>query len=146
MREIKFRGKDENLEWKYGFLFQGVAEENKPYSVILRQERYEYNPMLPKDLPFAFGKDEVFPVYNDSIGQFTGLHDKNGKDIYEGDIVLQQGYNGKKTPMAVRFEHGSFIVGYHEGSSTKRKPMLLNYQCEVIGNIVDNPELINKED
>lgn len=40
--------------------------------------------------------------------------------------------------MVVKFECGAFIVGYHEGSSTKRKPMLLNSKCEVVGNIYDN--------
>lgn len=124
MRKIKFRAKGLiKNKWLYGSL--ALYTDSK--CVILPNEDW------------ADGDE----VDEKTIGQFTGLTDKNGKEIYEGDIVLQQGYHGKKIPMVVKFECGAFIVGYHEGSSTKRRPMLLNSQCEVVGNIFDNPNLIN---
>lgn len=138
-RKIKFRGKSKKTrKWLYGYL-----GESK-FSIL----DYVYTDKVIFDNVLSFNTDNStyvvkdLSVEEDTICQFTGLYDKNGTDIYEGDIVLQQGYHGNKQPMVVKFECGAFIVGYHEGSSTKRRPMLLNSQCEVIGNIFDNPELL----
>lgn len=118
LRKIAFRGKNRyRKEWLYGNLVQY------------------------KDGSFSI---DGVPVETNSVGQFTGMLDKNGKEIYEGDVILQQGYSGKK-PMLVRFEHGAFIVGWHGGSSTATRPMLIQKRCEVLGNIYDNPELISKK-
>lgn len=115
-RKIVFRGKNRyRKEWLYGNLSQYGDG--------------------------SFGIDGV-PVETDSVGQFTGLLDKNGKEIYEGDVILQQGYSGKKA-MLVRFEQGAFIVGWHGGSSTATRPMLIQKRCEVLGNIHDTPSLIS---
>lgn len=123
-REIIFRGKSKSTDiWLYGDL--------------LRNEQGAFAVVPPFKMNMA-NECNLYEVDEGTIGQFTGLYDKAQKPIYEGDIVLQQGYHGKKIPMVVKFECGAFIVGYHEGSSTKRRPMLLNSQCEVIGNIHDN--------
>ena len=124
-REIKFRGKDLiHNKWIYG----GLAEDRHDNAVILPKNNWQKGGCVDKD----------------TIGQFTGLYDKNGKEIYEGDIVLHKTYHGEKS-CVVRFECGAFIVGYHEGSSTKRTPMLINKSCVLIGNIHDNPELIKEQ-
>lgn len=91
----------------------------------------------------AYG--EEFVVNPDTVGQFTGLHDKNGKEIYEGDIIKQIGYSGN-VKAVVQFDKGCFMCGWHHGSSTQRTPRLIQSRCEILGNIHDNLELIKRED
>lgn len=89
-----------------------------------------------------------FAVNPSTVGQFTGLLDKNGKWIFEGDVVLKRTYNGKKA-FPVEFGGGMFYCGFGGGSSTAtHRYTLEDKQIEVIGNIHDNPELleVNKND
>lgn len=127
-REIKFRGKDvDTNQWVYG-------------SLMVYKKHYPTITWVDDIGPVE--KKRTCVVYPDSVGEYTGLRDKNSKEIYEGDIVLQQDYNGKKMPMVVKFGNGAFIVGYHKGSSTRKTPMLVSCKCEVIGNIYENFELL----
>lgn len=128
-RVIKFRGKDfETGEWLYGNLIQRIGR----YPSIMFD--YEHGGKI---------QYSEHTVKQETIGQFTGLKDRIGKDIYEGDIILQQGYSGKRR-MLVKFEQGAFITGKHSGSSTITRPMLIQKRCEIIGNVTDNPELLKK--
>lgn len=77
--------------------------------------------------------------------QYTGLHDKNGKEIYEGDIVKYRDSRGQHIEKVI-FDKGCFYAGMHWGSSTRIAPKLINTRItEVIGNIYDNPELLGGE-
>ena len=69
-----------------------------------------------------------------TVGQYTGLKDKNGNKIFEGDILALR--NG--IPRVVRFEDGAFVL---ENTAI---PMRFANKFEVIGNITDNPELLGK--
>lgn len=126
-RIIKFRSKNIHTgEWLYG----DYHRVGKTHYITKPGD------LLREYAPIEFIVDEK------TIGQFTGLLDKNGKEIYEGDVILQQGYFGKR-PMLVRFKHGAFVTGEHSGSSTAIRPMLIQKRCEVLGNIYDNPSLIS---
>lgn len=128
-REIKFRGKRIDGEgWAVGSYIEAELNNGIAHSIV------------------PYGRFEpVVEVDPGTVGQFTGLKDKNGREVYEDDVVLQQQYGGGKGKMVVRFEKGAFIVGYHQWNMVKTKPMLLNVRCEVIGNIHDNPELLETE-
>lgn len=83
---------------------------------------------------------------NDSLMQFTGLLDRNGKEIYEGDIVewkyLQTWHKNE-----VRWVGGEFVVttsGFKDDLNEPQNLSLVSIlNCEIIGNIYENPELLN---
>lgn len=137
-REILFRGKRvDNGEWVYGFYNRCEAR------LTYTEEHYKNNPRswiqtLEND-GFA---GQLVHVDTNTVGQYTGLTDKNGNKIFEGDIVLKRTYNGKK-PFPVTFDSGMFHCGYGGGSSTATHGYTLDdRQIEIIGNIFDNPELM----
>jgi len=135
MREIKFRAKridnGEMIEGYYGIKGQGTDLE-KHFIMI---SELQINTTLPF---FYFNDIEVIP---ESVGQFTGLTDKNGKEIYEGDILLT---SGKLKSAIVFYEAGFYLECHRYNGDLWYMP--LNYGMlqnkEIIGNIYENPELI----
>jgi hypothetical protein len=113
MREIKFRGKGIRTDkWVYGSLLEDYAGTCQIWE-----------------------KDEINASHNylvdpATVGQYTGLKDKSGKDIYEGDIL---DFEGRSNAVVWdNYNCGFNIVEY--GIHT----------CKIIGNIYDNPELLNQ--
>lgn len=87
---------------------------------------------------------------NDSLMQFTGLLDRNGKDIYEGDVVQEDIRRDKRSKPIMRWsvvvysEKGMFIVECLPKSLRQWNELYKeNDEVEVIGNIYENPELLN---
>lgn len=133
MREILFRGKrEDNGEWVYGYYYTQIithAGNRKSRDHFMRTEqniRYEVDP--------------------DTIGQYTGLQDKNGVKVFEGDII--SAYNGRiKGP--VIFDKRGLAFGVPNGPNEIYQfsmNFLESKDIKVIGNIHDNPELLGGDD
>ena len=134
-REIKFRGFSISCKkWMYGYVWI-VPGVNLHY-------------ILTGKIDVKDCSIEKYAVYPESVGQFTGLKDKNGKEVYKGDIVKEQRRRFKDKYFAVKWNNdiGSYIFEPLDKS-------LKSYPCfnigtvkglEVIGNIYENPELLEE--
>lgn len=147
MREILFRGKLVNGgDWVEGS-YHYSADKSKHY--ILNLERF-LERSYHNGNELAMHSGEVHEVIPETVGQFTGLNDKNGKNIFEGDILLgmEEG-NGETTAWEqVRYKiefnpKSTAFVGVEIGVDNWDIEISdINTYYEIIGNIHDNPELI----
>ena len=129
MREYLFRGKRvDGYGWIEGDLIHDIAERNRPRINI----KYEYSTgtfyhcVAPRVIP-------------ETVGQFTGLTDKNGKKIFEGDILTN--ILGDLFVM-------KFPIPNEDSEDYRGKPLYPTpwRECrEIIGNIYDNPELLGEK-
>ena len=147
-REIKFRGKDIHGEWHYGYLFRGY-DGLESYSLILDGKIFDCDNDMPDKYSVCFCENEVAVVRSDTIGQYTGLTDKNGKEIYEGDILASEGKVIGWVQGGVRGYCYDVIYIDHpqwEKRWSLYGTVVNDYpgKLEVIGNIYDNRELLEK--
>ena len=174
MREIKFRAKRYgDKSWVYGNLYQGT-KEGEQYSIILNDAGYHVAPQDDRNFAIAFFENEVNVVFPNTVGQYTGLKDKNGKEVYEGDILRIEEFKNESGPIEiseeflrvfdledlkgekqreyttpVSWEDGAFVISVNRKGDTDLSAlfgdMRLSFPIfvfEVIGNIYDNPELV----
>ncbi len=138
MREILFKGKRiSNGEWVEGF---AIFADNKAF--ILNNAKVEFDKGFNENR-LNFVLIEVIP---ETVGQYTGKTDKNGKKIFEGDIVVMniKGYN---TICKVAWADNVAQFQLWQTNTIPHTPTALNlgnYDCEIIGNIHDNPELLKE--
>lgn len=123
MREIKFRGYNaKNKEWLYGCY------------LINRGEHF----ICPDGIQPADKTSEDFQIVPETLGQFTGLHDKDGKEIYEGDII----HLGDPTILYDVIWRDCGLMAMQEGTQSFIGLRFWSECITVVGNIHDNPELL----
>ena len=147
MREIKFRGKIKQdtitgkyeFDWFFGDLVR-EADTGKTFIVDLAH----FTKLVTLH-------DVLVEVIPETIGQFTGPKDKNGKEIYEGDIVIFETDKRNKElytkrTLIVKYNDGGFYLFYEDGKEYNyiENEGIRDYieRLEVIGNIYENPELL----
>jgi len=145
MREIKFRGKmADGGRWLYGSLLTWPDGD----TYMLYDKDFATSGTVSKD-----------PVLPETVGQYTGLKDKKGNDIYDGDILFVQFSDGSRSYELVgwnavqsswgcmsRYDYQSICEGFDFAEfknyvlhAYMKKALI----CEVAGNIHDNKELLN---
>lgn len=143
MREILFRGKRvDNGEWIFGDLIRNLIYDGREKEMRIGDIYFEHNGDIHGTA--------VCKVIPETVGQFTGLTDKNGKKIFEGDIVkgdLGLGYGDNE-------KHIAYIEYQEDGMSFCLVEILeedfgkcaeISDDLEVIGNIHDDPELLGEQ-
>ena len=151
MREILFRGKRlQGGEWVEGYFVKSdinKRERESGKATLIFTPDCDTFIMVPEC-------HNSFMVVSDTVGQYTGLKDKNGKRIFEGDIVVfSRGRNLPNSacpPALIKYHQGDcayrrFPLGrcVHRGGGGRLIQPDMMVSCEVFGNIHDNPELLD---
>lgn len=128
-REIKFRAWHKDLKKMF-----------KIGQITLEKGTWNFE---PNDRDFIGMSIPYQPSF--VLMQYTELHDKNGKEIYEGDIVRIIVNNNIEKICRVEFKNGIFGVMFSKNKELTAFPHFCNTTFEVIGNEYDNPELLGGE-
>lgn len=154
MREILFRAKHyRTKQWVYGI----------PFKNPLRGSEDAYYPQIIPEVHGVHSTIDSCSIVEETIGQYTGLTDANGNKIFDGD-VLRFGdknylvfWNGECFQWQMRTRKDRFLFPVYDGQDTGRPvecitlgwvaaeiPIIGTMSTEIVGNIYDNPELIEE--
>jgi uncharacterized phage protein (TIGR01671 family) len=132
MREIEFRGKREDTgDWVYG---RYIGDTLIDQHYIVRENAVGQHTQHYID----WKEPEVFTIDPETVGQYTGLEDKNGVKIFEGDVVRDR---PSGLTSAVYWDEFHAVFCWRNNLT-----IAASGELEVIGNIHDNPERIRKEE
>lgn len=133
-REILFRGvRPDNGEWVYGYLLEAVNCITDKKSTFIVEQDATY---------FGYGEFAgSFEVIPETVGQFTGLVDKNGNKIFEGDIIAKGFDRYEVRWNAEQMRWGTYLNDYELAGFTKFSEPFF----EIIGNIYENKELLEDD-
>lgn len=159
MREILFKAKRADIgEWVEGYYIYHINRTICPFGDSIKPEDEQHVIMQDGFSDWNMPRDTVhFDIIPETLCQYTGLKDKNGKRIWENDIVLlREEIQDYKWKAAAKFGNPNreYNWGWQlvpVGECEMNKDILLWIDmdianCEVIGNIFDNPELIRQTD
>ena len=136
MRKILFRGKTlATGDWEYGAFVKFRASDGNVFDAIMQECNGEHL------------SSEVYSIRSETLGQYTGVNDRDGEEIFEGDIVdcggmigiVEFGMSYDDAKFYIKFDkkHRTYINGLHFWTTHEGEN-----QLKVIGNIWDNPELL----
>jgi uncharacterized phage protein (TIGR01671 family) len=146
MRQIKFRAKGLNDDnWHYGSYVYTDDNKNNPFASGPFKENHHIIQYYPGD--WNLGGWEPIEIDPNTLGQFTSLKDKNGKEIYEGDVIA---FNWRSSDgvditdlLEVRFIRGVFVFLWDGDIDHEANIVSPTHEwATVVGNIHDNPDLI----
>lgn len=148
MREILFRGKTKKGDWVEGFYVCNRYSIGFAKEPAICENHYIYTKRIDSEKWFKTVQVEVIP---ETVGQFAGLTDKNGKKIFEGDIVKlffydkEQDTNYELIGQVESVLFCGLITIYEEKvNALELFNKTISNKIEVIGNIHDNPELLGE--
>ena len=127
MRDIKFRGlpaRGEKKEWVYGF----ITEPNGPGEGIAMMDTDNHG--------------ERWQVDMNTVGEYTGFKDKDGKEIYEGDIL--EFTDGSKVKCVAEYWLDGFSAKDLRHNEIRYTLSAINDGTRVVGNIYENPEILKE--
>ena len=138
MRKYEFRAKrGDSNQWLYGYYSKLYDKETNNIEAVISYQHFE-----TADTSFPFPSVDIIDVKVDeeTVGQYTGLKDKNGVQIFDGDILKEGNqiilvlWNEKYASFTLHCNNWACLSFFYEDINPE--------DCEVVGNNIDNPDLL----